>query len=105
MVTGEYTLTVTAYIKDKKTTPLTISFAVTDGFSISGFTLIDATLDQPIGILSDGDVIDLSLLKCDKLSVRADTESTHVDKVVLTLQGPIVYFWIERFTLILYSEI
>ena len=54
---GEYTLTVTPYIKDKKATALTISFVVTDGFSISGFTLIDATLDQPIGILSDGDVI------------------------------------------------
>ncbi len=96
-LTGEYTLTVTAYIKDKKTVPLTISFTVTDGFSISGFTLIDATLDQEISTLSDGDVIDLSLLKCDKLSVRGNTQPMHVDKVVFTLQGPIVYFWIERF--------
>ncbi|HYI78152.1 MAG TPA: T9SS type A sorting domain-containing protein [Chryseolinea sp.] len=94
---GAYTLTVTPYINDVKETALTISFVVTDGFAINSFTLIDATLDQPISILSEGDIIDLSLLKNNKLSVRADTEPVHVDKVFFTLNGPIVYFWIERY--------
>ena len=75
LLQGVYTLTVTPFINDIKAAPLTISFTVTAGFAINGFTLIDATLDQPLRTLSDGDVIDLSLLKDHKLSVRADTQS------------------------------
>lgn len=98
LLPGAYILTVTPYSKDTALAVLTISFAVTDGFAISGFTLIDTELDQPVGALSEGDVIDLSLLKDHKLSVRADTQPMHLDKVVLTLQKDrIVYARTEQY--------
>ena len=89
LVPGAYTLTVTPYIDNTKMPALTISFTVTDGFAITGFTLIDATLDKPVGELSQGDVIDLSLIGDHKLGVRADSEPMHLDKVDFTLQGPV----------------
>lgn len=94
---GAYTLTVIPYVNDIKVTELTISFTVTDGSAVSGFTLIDATLDKSLGTLSEGDVIDLSLLKGHKLSVRADTQPMYLDKVVLALQGPIVFSGTELY--------
>ncbi len=98
LLSGKYTLTVTHYINDTKGSALTVYFEVIDGFAISGFTLVDATLDQPVGTLSEGDVIDLSLLKGNKFSVRADTQPMHLDKVVLTLQKDrIVYSRTEQY--------
>ncbi|MBA4055313.1 MAG: hypothetical protein C0490_11425, partial [Marivirga sp.] len=94
---GEYTLTVTPYFNNTKGDDLIISFTVTDGFAVSGFTLIDATLDRPVGKLSEGDVIDLSLLKGHKLTVLVDTQPMHIEKVDLSLQGSIVYSTTERY--------
>ena len=84
LLPGTYTLTVAPYAYNTKVTELTISFVVTDGFAISGFTLIDATLDKPVGTLSQGDVIDLSLFKGHKLSVRVEGHLRHLDKVDLS---------------------
>ncbi|WP_276372159.1 T9SS type A sorting domain-containing protein [Chryseolinea sp. H1M3-3] len=93
---GAYTLTVTPYINNSKAASLTVSFAVTEGFNITGFTLIDATLDQPIGALAEGQVIDLSILNDHKLAVRADSDPLQLEKVDLTLQGPFTYASTER---------
>lgn len=94
---GEYTLTVTPYVNSTKGHDLTISFSVTDGFAISGFSLIDATSDRKAGELTEGDVIDLSILKGHKLTVLVDTQPAHIEKVDLTLQGPVTYSTTERY--------
>jgi len=93
---GTYTLTVRAYGKRKLIATHIISFKIIDGFSIDTFTLIDAATDTDKDILSDGDIIDLSLLDCDKLSVRADATPPQLDKVEFHLNGPIDYFRVER---------
>lgn len=88
---GDYSLTVKTHTQGTILSTLTISFTVINEASISGFTLIDATTDQPVRELTEGDVIDLSLFKDHKLSVRADTKSKKPDKVTLKLQGPVTY--------------
>ncbi len=98
LLPGEYVLKATATINDTEKTSFTISFVVTDDMAINSFTLIDATLNKPLGTLSDGDVINLSSLKGHKLSMRADTQSKQLDKVVLTLKaGPIAYSRTEQY--------
>ncbi len=96
LIPGAYTLTVTPYINNSKEASLTVSFTVTEGFSITGFTLIDATLDQPIGALAEGQIIDLSILKDHKLAIRADSDPVQLEKVDLALQGPFTYASTER---------
>ncbi|MFD0997790.1 T9SS type A sorting domain-containing protein [Ohtaekwangia kribbensis] len=94
---GTYTLTVRAYNKRMLIATHTISFKIIDGFTINSLMLIDASTDTDRGILSDGDIIDLSLLDCDKLSIRADATPHLLDKVLFNLNGPIDYFRVERF--------
>lgn len=96
LVPGAYTIAVTPYINGAKGVPLTISFTVTEGFAITSFTLIDATVDQPIGALAQGGVVDLSQMNGHKLAVVANAQPTTLDKVDLALQGPIIYASTER---------
>ncbi|QTN32924.1 DUF5060 domain-containing protein [Akkermansiaceae bacterium] len=59
--------------------------------SVTGFTLINADTDQPIGALSDGDTLDLSLLPTVNLNVRADTSPTTVGSVRFAYDGNATY--------------
>lgn len=54
---------------------------------VTGFTLIDADTDQPIGPLEEGDILTLAELPTPRLNVRADTSPATVGKVVFGLDG------------------
>jgi hypothetical protein len=91
LVPGKYILAATPFSGDVKGTARTISFTVTDVFEITGFMLIDATLNRSLSPLSDGGIINLDQLNGHKLSIQANTEPRHLDKVVFVMHGPIVY--------------
>lgn len=97
LLPGKYSLSVATYVNDTKAATLTISFTVIQGFEISGFTLIDATTDQPVRNLTNHDVIDLSLFKGHRLSAQADTKPGQLEKVILVLGGPIVHSTTEHY--------
>lgn len=96
LVPGSYTLTATSYRQQMQLATATVSFIVTNGFDVVGFTLIDATTDQAVGTLVENEVIDLAQFHHHKLAIRADTEPGQVEKVDLLLQGPVHYFSTER---------
>lgn len=88
LLAGDYTMKVVPYTGDAVGTALRISFSVTGGGAITGFTLVDATSDQTLGALGDGGIIDLSLLQGHKLSIQAESQPQYLDKVSFILQGP-----------------
>ena len=55
--------------------------------SITGYTLINADTDLPIGPLTPGLVLDLATLPTQNLNVRADTSPATVGSVVFALSG------------------
>jgi hypothetical protein len=97
LLPGMYRLSVSTYVNEAKAHTLSISFTVRRGFEISGFTLIDATTDKPLRMLSENDVIDLSSLGGHKLSIRAETFPEQLEKVILALTGPVSHSTTEHF--------
>ncbi len=64
--------------------------------SIESFTLVNADTDQDIAALSEGEVINLQTLGNPRLSIRANTSPTTVERVTLEIKGPITYRQTER---------
>jgi uncharacterized delta-60 repeat protein len=90
---GDYTLTAIPYSaaggQSEPGTPLTIHFHVLHQI-VNSFTLINADTDQDIGVLKDGDVIDLSTRPAGtKLNIRANTHPAAVGSVVFDINGPV----------------
>jgi hypothetical protein len=90
LTAGSHTLTATPYCEARgagaKGTPLTIHFEVVD-LAVESFTLVDASTEQDLVPLQDGDVVDLSSLPSRFLSVRANASQTSGIDVVLELSG------------------
>ena len=89
---GTYTLKATPYeldmAKGDMGTPAMISFTViSTPDSVTGFVLVNADTDQDIGPLMDGDIIDLSVIGTDQLSIRAETNPSPVGSVLFGLNG------------------
>lgn len=96
-LSGEYRLIVTPYLNNREVVPLIISFTIEDGFGVGGFTLVDATLDQSVRELIDGDVIDLSQFDTRDLTIRADINPLRIDRVDLSLSyGPFSFINEDR---------
>lgn len=72
--TGSYTLQATPYLqakgKGEAGKALSISFRIIDSLTLSGFTLMNAKTNKPIGPLQDGAVIDLA--QTPNISIRAN---------------------------------
>ena len=91
---GRYTLKATPYSQSRGNgtagTPVTINFTVIDGSgntsSITSFTLVNATTDQDIQTLNNGDSIDLSAVSGTNLNIRANN-SSGVGSEVFNLTG------------------
>ncbi|UOB17099.1 Ig-like domain-containing protein [Abyssalbus ytuae] len=85
---GINTVTATPYTGSDGTgiagTPLTITFEVfrTNTTEVVSFTLIDANTNKEVGILNNGDVIDIAMFRSNKFSVVANTGSIKVSSVV-----------------------
>lgn len=88
---GAYTLTATPYSKAKGKgtagTPLTIHFKITYPAAVSSFTLVNAANNKDILELKNGDVLDLSTLPSQKISIRANTTPDTVGSVLFKLSG------------------
>ncbi|NEU08136.1 T9SS type A sorting domain-containing protein [Flavihumibacter sp. R14] len=88
----EVQTSVREYFSDLETpsTDLVINIFVisTCGSHVSGFSLIDASTNQSLGPLNEGDILDLHLLPS-ALSIRANTSSTEepIESVVFAFSG------------------
>jgi hypothetical protein len=58
--------------------------------AITSLTLFNAETDCPIGLLADGDVINLSWLQTCQLSIVATTQPERVGSVVFKLNGQVI---------------
>ncbi|MEO1654249.1 MAG: fibronectin type III domain-containing protein, partial [Bacteroidota bacterium] len=68
----------------------------TNAQEVVSYTLVNATTDQDIGPLNDGDYVNLALLNTTELSIRANTNPEVVGSVTMSLnQGQI--FSLENF--------
>ncbi|MEZ4773064.1 MAG: DUF4331 family protein [Bacteroidia bacterium] len=68
----------------------TVNFTVINSalnLSVTDFTLYNAVSDQPVGPLSDGDVVDLDQIGTNKLNIVAATTPGTVGSVVFALNG------------------
>jgi hypothetical protein len=65
----------------------TITFQVVDEIAVTGFTLINADTDRPIGTIVNGGEIDLATLPTRNLNIRADTNSPAVQSVRFAFDG------------------
>ena len=91
---GSYTLKAVPYTGSKGTgtagTSMTITFTIVDKSSntspITSFTLVNATTDQDIQTITNGDVFNLATLPSKNLNIRANTLTT-VGSVVFNLSG------------------
>lgn len=61
------------------------------GQSISQLVLINADTDQPIGLMSDGIVLDLAAIGTSNLNIRADTNPAQVGSVRFSIDGVLNY--------------
>src|SRR5690606_14689907 len=95
-ITGKYTLTATPYTKEEKGPSLTVSFEVTDTYEITGFSIIDASLDTEVGKLSESDTIEIASFNNHPLSIRADTKPARLGIVTFSLEGPVTHATTEQ---------
>lgn len=58
---------------------------------VSSFTLIDAVQDTDAGELKDGAVVNLSAIRCTRISIRANTGGAAAGSVVMQLSGTQVH--------------
>ncbi|MDF9796525.1 hypothetical protein OKW21_001788 [Catalinimonas alkaloidigena] len=93
---GQYTIAITPYQKGFAGPTFCLSFTLSPEFSITRFTLIDASLDQEICELKDGQVLDLSTYNNHLLTIRADTEPQHIEQVNFELSGALTHSSVER---------
>ena len=95
---GTHTLTATPYespdANKSPGTPLTITFAVIDEpvpeaptAVVVRFVLVDADTGDDIGLLGDGDTINLATLPTRNLNVRAETDPATIGAVHFSLDG------------------
>ncbi|MDP5170897.1 MAG: T9SS type A sorting domain-containing protein, partial [Bacteroidia bacterium] len=91
-VPGTYTVRATPYSMNNaqgdQGTPAMITFTViSTPDMITEFILVNANSNQDIGPIEDGDVIDLSVVGTNQLSIRAMTNPSPVGSVLFGLNG------------------
>lgn len=94
LAAGPHTLTATPYCEARggggKGTALTINFQVVN-LAVRSFTLVNASNEQDLMALSDGDTLNLATLPTRALNVRANTSQQNGIDVVFAVSGPSSY--------------
>ncbi|MBF9255687.1 SBBP repeat-containing protein [Pontibacter sp. 172403-2] len=94
---GTYTLTATPYTDaGERGTTLTISFTIVNKVAVQSFTLVNATNEQDLMPLADGDTINLAALPSHLLNIRANTSQRRGINVKFVLSGQQSRTWTER---------
>lgn len=97
---GEYTLTATPYSqpngKGAKGISLTIHFTVIYASAVTRFTVVNAENGEAIQELKEGDVLNLSAIPAQKISIRAITSPGKVGSVVFSLSGQQTHRQVEN---------
>lgn len=92
---GNNTITATPYSGRKGSgdpgIPLTVNFEVIETYDVAivSFMLINADTNETIGILNDGDIVDLNDYPSNSFSVVANTSSLDVGSVVFDFNGAV----------------
>ncbi|WP_265991520.1 putative Ig domain-containing protein [Larkinella insperata] len=90
--TGTFSLSIKATdngspaLSDQKVFSVTVSAAAQ---SLVSFSLINATSDQEIKVMSDGETVNLATLASRSISIRANTSPATVGSVRMVLSGPL----------------